>query len=245
MVKFILLLLFSCSLYTTKLLIPGEIMKYTIGIILMLIAFSLSYSQEAIAIHPLKASGIEKSQAEVLTDAIRTEISQLNKFDIMERSEMENILKEQGFQASGACDDDACALEMGKILAVRYMILGNVGLLGKTYSISIRLVDVATGKIVRDKSEYYKGEIDKLLTEVVPSLSEKLVDGFSNKEEDSRTVNENSEGTPKKKKRGGLIAGISLGVAAAAAVPLVLILTSDDSEESSDPTETDITISWE
>lgn len=218
-------------------------MKYILGIFLTFLFASISFSQEAIAIHPLKASGIEKSQAEVLTDAIRTEISQMNKFDIMERSEMENILKEQGFQASGACDDDACALEMGKILAVRYMILGNVGLLGKTYSISIRLVDVSTGKIVRDKSEYYKGEIDKLLTEVVPSLSGKLIDGFGETKEDSKTSADKSNGSGKK--RGGLIAGISLGVAAAAAVPLVILLSKDDSSESTEPTETDITISWE
>lgn len=218
-------------------------MKHALWLLIMLAVTSSTYSLEAISIHPLKASGIEKSQAEVLTDAIRTEISHSGTFDIMERSEMENILKEQGFQSSGACDDDACALEMGKILAVKYMILGNVGQLGKTYSISIRMVDVETGKIVRDKSEYYKGEIDKLLTEVVPDLSRKLIDGFGESEAKSQKADNESAESPKKKKRGGLIAGVSIGVAVAAAVPLVLILSKDD--DSSDPTETDITISWE
>lgn len=218
-------------------------MKHTLLMLFILISFSIAFSQEAIAIHPLKASGIEQSQAEVLTDAIRAEISHLGKFDIMERSEMDNILKEQGFQSSGACDDDACALEMGKILAVRYMVLGSVGMLGKTYSISVRLVDVGTGKIVRNKSEYYKGEIDKLLTEVVPSLSKKLVDGFG--EEKSIESSKTAEVKPKKK-RGGLIAGISIGVAAAAAIPVAIILSKDDdSSDEFSPTETDITISWE
>lgn len=218
-----------------------------IGVLVTLLLFGNSYSQEAIAIHPLKASGIDQSQAQVLTDAIRAEISHLGLFAIMERSEMDNILKEQGFQASGACDDDACALEMGKILAVRYMVLGSVGLLGKTYSIGIRLVDVGTGKIVRDKSEYYKGEIDKLLTDVVPSISRKLVEGLGRSEkansEDSNSKNA-AEVKPKKKK-GALIAGVSLGVAAAAGAVTAVVILSKDDDGSSEPTETDITISWE
>lgn len=217
-------------------------MQHTLWFFLLLFISYSSYAGEAISIHPLKASGIEKSEAEVLTDAIRTEISHMGTFDIMERSEMENILKEQGFQSSGACEDDACAIEMGKILAVKYMILGNVGKLGKTYSISIRLVDVGTGKIVRDRSDYYKGEIDKLLTEVVPGLARNLMEGFGEKTA-TKSQTASTEGGQPKKKRGGLIAGVSLGVAAVAAVPLVLILTKDD--ETSEPTETDITISWE
>ncbi len=36
--------------------------------------------------------------------------------DILERNQMEKILKEQGFQLSG-CADSSCAVEIGKILS--------------------------------------------------------------------------------------------------------------------------------
>jgi hypothetical protein len=32
---------------------------------------------------------------------------------------------EQGFQQLGVCDDQSCAIEMGKLLSVKYMVLGH------------------------------------------------------------------------------------------------------------------------
>ena len=46
-------------------------------------------------------------------------------FRVIERTEMDNILREQGFQKSGACDDENCLVEVGQLLGVNRMAAAN------------------------------------------------------------------------------------------------------------------------
>ncbi|OGS35918.1 MAG: hypothetical protein A2293_11145 [Elusimicrobia bacterium RIFOXYB2_FULL_49_7] len=128
----------------------------------------------SIAVVDLEASGMELGEAKTLSDALRTKIIDFGRFTVLERSKMDVILKEQGFQQSGACTNEACAVEMGQLLGVDAMVIGSVGRVGKTYSLTVRLLDLQTGKILHSASQYYKGEIDGLLTETVDDVAEKI-----------------------------------------------------------------------
>jgi curli biogenesis system outer membrane secretion channel CsgG len=68
--------------------------------------------------------GVTENEALSLTDALRSELGKSGKYQVMERSQMDDILKEQGFQQSGACDEASCAIEIGKILAVNFIGVG-------------------------------------------------------------------------------------------------------------------------
>jgi hypothetical protein len=133
-----------------------------------------AFSLEAVAVNQLTASGVTKEEAASLTDAFRSELSKSGKYQVMERGQMEQILKEQGFQQSGACDEATCAIEMGKILAVNQIVMGTIGKVGRTYTLSVRVVEVGTGKIVKDITEYQKGNADELLTRTIPVVAAKL-----------------------------------------------------------------------
>jgi hypothetical protein len=63
---------------------------------------------------------------------------------------------------------------MGQLLGVDAMVIGSVGKVGKTYSVTVRMLDLQTGKIVHSASQYYKGEIDGLLTETIEGISMKM-----------------------------------------------------------------------
>ncbi|MDI6871742.1 MAG: CsgG/HfaB family protein [Bacillota bacterium] len=83
----------------------------------------------------------------------------------MERTRLEQIMKEQNFQA-GTAVDESTAVQLGRVLGVRLMVLGavtefnvrgisglsvgNIGLGVQTASakVSARLVDVQTGEIL-------------------------------------------------------------------------------------------------
>ena len=54
-------------------------------------------------------------------------------FTVGERGEMDSILKEQGFQASG-CTDIECAVKIGKLLSANKMLVGEIGKLGTKFS---------------------------------------------------------------------------------------------------------------
>lgn len=107
-----------------------------------------------IGVMDLRAEGDLKSAAGILSDRLRAEFFNTGKFSVMERGEMDAILKEQGFQQSGACDDKACMVQVGQLLGVEKMAAGSIGILGTVYLINLRIIDVATGKLI----DTYSGE---------------------------------------------------------------------------------------
>ncbi len=116
----------------------------------------------SIAVLPLQGNGISPSETMVLTDELRSVMVQKGKYTVVERSNMESILKEQGFQLSG-CTSAECAVEAGKLLGVNKMVTGSVGKLGELYSINIRLFDVGTGRIEKTVSQKHEGSVEELL----------------------------------------------------------------------------------
>jgi hypothetical protein len=93
----------------------------------------------------------------------------------MERGEMESILKEQGFQQSGVCTDKSCIVEMGQILGVKQIFAGSIGKIGGMYTISTRMIDVATGEVRFSVTLDCKCAISDVLTKSVPSIAQQIV----------------------------------------------------------------------
>ncbi|MEK7394384.1 MAG: CsgG/HfaB family protein, partial [Fibrobacterota bacterium] len=79
-----------------------------------------SWAQAAtvhVAVNDLTPRGVATSEAEILGDRLRMELLGTGVFRVMERGQMDQILKEQSFQASGGCEQSECAVEIGKLLA--------------------------------------------------------------------------------------------------------------------------------
>lgn len=128
----------------------------------------------AIALSDLKAPGMIREDVSVISDALANSLQKTGKFRVMERSQMDQILKEQNFQASGACDGSQCAIEIGKLVGLDRMVVGSIGLIGNTYSMNLRLVDVGTGEAIRTSTRTMQGSIDRVLTEMVPDAAREL-----------------------------------------------------------------------
>jgi hypothetical protein len=105
-----------------------------------------------IAVLELEGNGVAKSDLGGLSNRLRTDLFKTEKFTVVERSKMDAILSEQGFQNTG-CTDSECAVEIGQLIGVSKMIIGNVDKVGNIYSADIRMVDVGTGKIDKIASE--------------------------------------------------------------------------------------------
>src|SRR3972149_8406839 len=99
-----------------------------------------------VAVYDLEAYGVEESLAQSVSDLLRTELFRGGNFHVMERKQMEKILKEQKFQMSGAIGEEDI-VELGKILSVQLMAMGSMNRLGKKFILNIRLVDVEEGKL--------------------------------------------------------------------------------------------------
>ncbi|MDD5343814.1 MAG: CsgG/HfaB family protein [Smithella sp.] len=134
-------------------------------------------TQINIAVNDLSGKGIDQATAAIISDRLRSELISTGVFNVMERNEMTNVLKEQGFQESGACDEASCLVKVGQLLGVERMVAGTVGQIGTLYTLSLRMINVATGQIIFTVNEDYEGEIKGVLSETVGNAAQKLAAG--------------------------------------------------------------------
>ena len=103
--------------------------------ILFLILLTTSLiAREYIAIVDFEGLDISENQARALTQRLTSEMIALEVYKVLERSEMKRLLEEQKFQYSG-CVDMKCAVEIGKMIGAKYMVVGSASKLGKVFSL--------------------------------------------------------------------------------------------------------------
>jgi TolB-like protein len=117
-----------------------------------------------IAVMSLNNYNVSGDEAKALTVRLINEIQNLATFDVLEREQMQGVLKEQGFQQTGACDETSCLMEVGKLLAVEKIIGGSISRVGETFTVQARIIDLQTGRVEKAVSRDYKGGIDVLMT---------------------------------------------------------------------------------
>jgi len=150
---------------------------------------SSSNSKPIVAVLPLIGHGIADESLFTITDALSNRLVQTGKMRVLERSQINSILAEQGFQNSGACDSSECAVEVGKLLSVEYIIVGTIGKIGESYSISARLVSIQTGEIIKSSQLIQQGPIENLVSVALPMISSEI-SGITLADKNSNTKNE-------------------------------------------------------
>ena len=195
------------------------------------------------AVMPLEAKGVSATDADVITDAIATHLQQGNSLRVLERAQMDRILSEQGLSKSGACDASECAVEMGKLLSVDQILVGAVGLVGRTYSLNLRLVSVQTGEVLRSRMRSYPGTIDDVLTRLVPETVTDLLSAPTTKD---RTASDSPKASGSGTHWGWWLAGGAL-LAGGAATAVILSSGSGGKSPSPSPvvpTYNSLDVSW-
>lgn len=126
-----------------------------------------------IAVFDFEVTTGDKGILRPLTDNVIHELSRSGKYEVIDRGKMNRILKEQKFQMSG-CVAQECKVEAGQLLGVGKIVTGSVGLVGKTYFLTLQLINVKTGKIEISAEDQCKCEIDGLL-DSTKRLTKKLL----------------------------------------------------------------------
>jgi|GEM_PF-3579936 TolB-like protein len=143
-------------------------------VIAFLIICNVLFSQgKTVAVLPFDAAGISSEEASILSDRLSSEIYKTGAFIVVERSKMEEVLNEQGFQQSG-CVSSECAVEVGAMLGVQSMVVGSVGKFGSLFTVSVRLVDVGSGEVKAQVSKDISGSIETLLLKTMKEIAAEL-----------------------------------------------------------------------
>ena len=94
--------------------------------LIFLLPFILFAQKKNIAVLQFDAENVSTSEAKILTNRLNDELFNFGKFTVIERAQIEPVLKEQGFQQSG-CVSSECAVEAGKLLGVYQIVTGSIG----------------------------------------------------------------------------------------------------------------------
>lgn len=138
-------------------------------------------SKTSIAVSDLEARGMTKDEGGIISDRLREELLNTGVFRVMERSVMDQILKEQSFQQTGVCSGSDCQVQVGRMLGVDRMVIGSVGKLGTLYTLSVRMLNVETGEIEQSFSQDHQGVIEDLVRGPIRSVAAKLAWAISSK----------------------------------------------------------------
>jgi len=170
--------------------------SYCAGILAVLLSTVSVSARTSVAVMTLKnSSGVSEGEAELLSDRLRIELFNTGEFGVMERGQMREILKEQGFQQSGACSDEGCMVEMGQLLGVQQLIGGSVGRLGSMYLVNIRCINVSTARIEAVVSEDITGSIEQV-AKALPRIAVRLAGGPQEVSPEPEAVEETEEAEP-------------------------------------------------
>ena len=82
-----------------------------------------------------------------VSEILTKDFLKLGKFTVIERAQLEEVLKEQKLGLSGAMDSQTAA-RIGKLAGAKLLILGNVMQIGNSYQLTAKLIDSETGEII-------------------------------------------------------------------------------------------------
>lgn len=120
------------------------LLSISFGMLLLPSAFGAA--RPRVGVIEFSATGAAAVDASAVTELFRIELVNCKYFDVLERANMDRIMKEQEFQQTG-CTETACAVKLGKVLNAEYMIYGSTIRLGAAYFITASMVNIETGQI--------------------------------------------------------------------------------------------------
>ena len=138
---------------------------YFLKILIIILSFKLLSAQQTVAVLDFEGRGINVLEAATLTDRFTSELSKTGAVRLVDHNMVDEILTEQGFQQSG-CTSDECAVEVGALLGVQFMIGGSIGKLGETYTIDMKMTSVESGASEETRNVTHIGKVDGLVTEI-------------------------------------------------------------------------------
>ena len=113
-----------------------------------------------VSVLTFRAEGVSDKDANTITKLFEVALINTGAYTVVEKEEREGIVEIQR-ESQGGCTDDACAVEIGRLLSARSIFLGSVSTLGTQIIVTIKLVDVEKGQSMGAQTES-AGSLDEI-----------------------------------------------------------------------------------
>ena len=121
---------------------------FVTGLLVLSIAAAPALAQrkkvERVAVLTFKSIGAPKEMGEDVAEILRTELVDVGGFELVERGQIEALLKEQKLQLQDVIDEKT-AVKIGRLSGAKLVVIGSIVKLGTTFTLNSRFIDVQTG----------------------------------------------------------------------------------------------------
>ncbi len=107
--------------------------------------------------------GLTPHEGTALADIVRAESHRADRYELIDRNLMKERMDEKDWTATTECDQVRCLVKFGKSLDAQKIAGGFVTSFGKAWTLTIRLVDVNTGREEQTFTTAHRGEMEDLL----------------------------------------------------------------------------------
>ncbi|MEW5847776.1 MAG: hypothetical protein AB2A00_03140 [Myxococcota bacterium] len=134
----------------------------------------------SLAVFPLEAKvNVPAPVAELLTEALVAEMRAANVFTrVVTPQDIAALMPPEQQKFLMRCASDECALvdqDMAGALGVTHLLVGNMGKLGSSYLLNLRMLEVASSKVVATLSQRFKGKDEEALLDALHPAAEKMI----------------------------------------------------------------------
>jgi curli biogenesis system outer membrane secretion channel CsgG len=127
-----------------------------------------------LVVYDFDAADQYRTVALILAEALREELFRLNRFTLVNRETLQQVLQEMALQQTGLIDEKQ-AVTTGKGLSARQIVTGRLAVLGKTFVLQTKRIDVETFATLGLTSvKFAQGQEDEVL-EKLPGMARSLV----------------------------------------------------------------------
>lgn len=146
--------------------------------LIMIFAVAALFPQQKMRIaimDVIPSSGISQDVAISVSELIRTEMFNTGLFRVVEREQMDKIMKETELQTSG-CTDTECAVKVGKMLSVDRMMVGKISKLGGKFIINARIINIERAEMeFADKATVEnESDLDRGVAQFAQSIAARI-----------------------------------------------------------------------
>jgi len=155
----------------------GGVMRRLIlvGSLLLLICGSVPALPKIAVLKAIVEEGIDKSVVSLVTEKLAEELVSSKQYIVLDRTNIEQVLREKEFQASGLVKD-AEVKRFGEYLGADLVVAIKVSRLSNTYLVNAKIIEVVTGAIAAQASDSQEGTA-AVVVEIAERVGVRLLGG--------------------------------------------------------------------
>ena len=140
-------------------------------------AISFALAQNTVAVLDFEPIGLTKDEVRALSIRFSNEFMSTSKglYKMVERQQVNSLLKEQGFQQVNNCSSSDCGVKIGEALGAKFIVVGSISKIGNLFSVNAKLINVESSELIKSISHDQMGDLVSLMTNGMKESAQKLL----------------------------------------------------------------------